>query len=108
MPIHCCAMQGRIDAIKLLLKYGDEEMLKPTKEQFELCCASRVGLTKNRFTTRPLDADLKKSTLLWLKKIEFDDNDIAPVVFEVDFSNQIVFYTIQDVSYITSSRRNHR
>ena len=26
MPIHCCAMQGRIDGIELLLKYGDEDI----------------------------------------------------------------------------------
>ena len=33
MPIHCCAMQGRVDAIKLLLKYGEQEIRQALLEE---------------------------------------------------------------------------
>ena len=32
MPIHCCAMQGRIDAIQALLFFDTEESIKRSLE----------------------------------------------------------------------------
>lgn len=44
MPIHCCAMQGRTDAIKILLKYGDEEIRQSLKEEDSTSPPSLINL----------------------------------------------------------------
>ena len=33
MPVHCCAMQGRIDALQLLLQYGNESIREALEQE---------------------------------------------------------------------------